>query len=725
MKITIQKLLIVFFFITTIGQYTNAASLDGRTTPVYKTNHYVFRDQDTIQGFVDLAKGFTIIPATNHGSNIFMDTSVSVSGGIDLRGTSTLTLLRNLYLDEGVTFSDSGRIYSYGNALIINGDLTIPANKVLHCGGNLVVDGNGNTLHLGSGAQLFLDNYATVTLRNMVIETTHSFPGQPALTLSSTLSKLTFDNVHLSLGDDLYINSGQLFFHNDVVVTGTSALVYRSIAPSYIASHGCLMFDHGTTFSYAPTINNKDLLVLNDASSTLALNGSSLLATHTGLRLTAGRLYLDDHVELNSSAINKLSTVSTLTWLNYGSRLYAAAWTPDGRYLAIGGTVPNGAIELQLYKFYADSLTLTDSKDYGTSGSTYILSLAWSPDGRYLAVAGLNPGNGCGGFSDTNELRIYKFDNGTLTATTSQDYGSAIYSVAWSPDCRYIAIVGEAASKFGGIANTNEFQIYRFDGSTLTTVDSKAYGASDHTRYGLSVSWSPDSKYLAIAGCDYKDATETDEIWIYRLQGNTLYAVTSKGYGTSISCVVNAAVWSPDGRYLAVGGGLPVSGVGGFNDTNELRMYSFDGSSLTPVTSQDYGSSIKSISWSPDGRYIAIAGQGPTNPSGGFSDTNEVRIYRFDGSWLTPITSQDYGNTINKIVWNPDGQHIAIGGYLPTGGNELWVDRCNFINETASQPIERGIVFGNSTIGATYNLDVHVLASARVEINGNVFDDPA
>ncbi len=316
----------------------SAASLDGTASVKYQTSPYVFRDGDTARGVVCFANGFTVVPGTNHGSNLFLDTNISISGGIDLRGTSTLTLLRDVMLDNGVTFSDSGCIYSFGSSLIMNGNLTIPANKVLHCGGKLVIDGNGNTLTLGSGAQLFLDNAATLTLRNMVVKTTHQYPGAPALTISSTLSKLALDNVMLNLSDDLYVNRGSLFIHNDVMVTGTSALVYRSTSPSYIASQGCLYFDNGTTFSYAPACTNKDLIVMADASSTLVLDGCSLKCTNTGMRLTKGRLYMDTKVALDSAAdmiINTTTPAISIGSVSTADRPQASAWSPDGKYVSV------------------------------------------------------------------------------------------------------------------------------------------------------------------------------------------------------------------------------------------------------------------------------------------------------------------------------------------------------------------------------------------------------
>ncbi len=625
----------------------SAASLDGTSSVKYQTNPYVFRDGDTARGIVCFGKGFTVVPATNHGSNLFLDTNISISGGIDLRGTSTMTLLHDVMLDSNVTFSDSGRIYSYGSSLIMGGDLTIPANKVLHCGGNLIIDGKGHTLTLGSGAQLFLDNAATLTLRNMVVKTTHQYPGAPALTLSSTFSKLALDNVMLALSDDFYVNRGQLFIHNDVMVTGTSALVYRSTSPSFIASQGCLAFDSGTTFSFAPSTDKNDLILMADASSSLVLDGCSLKTTHTGLRLTKGRLYMDNKVALDSSAVKKLNAITPAVSVNLGypgTTINAAVWSPNGQYLAVGAEQ-----SFEIYSFNGSTLTCLAEQYCGNRAD----SLAWSPNGNYLAV-GVYAGYVFGTQASDSELQVYSFNGSTLTAVASQAYGNSVYSLAWSPDGNYLAIGGTQPSTFGGVGNSNELQVYSFNGTTLTAVTSQRYG--DMIR---SVAWSPDGNYLAVGGQNpsmFGGVANTNELQVYSFNGSTLTVITSQDYGSDVRSVA----WSPDGLYLAVGGSAP-SKFGGVANTNELQIYSFDGSTLTAVTSQDYGSGVYSVAWSPDGLSLAVGGISPST-FGGVANTNELQIYSFNGSVLTAVTSQDYGYQISSVAWSPNGQYLALGG---------------------------------------------------------------
>ena len=194
--------------------------------------------------------------------------------------------------------------------------------------------------------------------------------------------------------------------------------------------------------------------------------------------------------------------------------------------------------------------------------------------------------------------------------------------------------------------------------------------------------------------------------------------------------------WSRDGNFIAIAGSSTAAS-GGFANSNEVRVYSFNGITLTPITSQDYGTvspAVFAVDWSPDGTLLAVGGRSPS-AVGGFPSTNELRIYLFNGSSLTPLASKAYGNGsatnfIDGLIWHPRGSVLAVSGrdpVNPSGGfsntDEVRLYSINYTSTSSPQAVSRSLIFGNSAVGASANLDVAIQGAAQVIINGIVRDD--
>ena len=175
--------------------------------------------------------GFTIKPT----AKATLDTLISVSGAIDLRETGELQLLNDLVLDSGVTWSSGGKIRGRGKAIILRGNLSIPASKVIHISDDTIIDGKGNMLEIGENSQIFVDHDVTLTVKNIVIYNKRNNPLNSCIKLASHRSMLAFDNSVLAAQNDFSFNRGHLFIHNDFVFTGTSAFIYSSPVASFIA----------------------------------------------------------------------------------------------------------------------------------------------------------------------------------------------------------------------------------------------------------------------------------------------------------------------------------------------------------------------------------------------------------------------------------------------------------------------------------------------------------
>jgi WD40 repeat protein len=527
----------------------------------------------------------------------------------------------------------------------------------------------------------------------------------PAIRLASTGSKLTLDNVMFDLGADFQFKQGQIFIHDEVAVTGTSAFIYQSPAPSYITSGATWSFEYGTTFSVAPSTASdtfyngaapyvtNNFIVLADSSSALYLNSCSFKTTFTGLRLAKGMVLFDNRVAVDTMAGVELDATTPATYLfsvtlpGTTPNPYTVRWSSDRKYLVVSAS---GAVAPCIYQFDGQN-TPTLVRSSLLDGYSRVTS--WSSDRRYL----LRQYNGA-----IDAFQILRFTGNsllTLVAETPDFLANTLSDAEWSPDGKFIATIHSVASA------PSVVRVYRFYGIGRpllvgsVSIPETMITSGDFARSILS--WSPDGRFIAAA-----NFATTGKVYVYRFRGvgNPILACSAVTSPANTS----SAVWSPDGNYLAV------TTKTGTNDT--LSVYRFNGNNaLTPVGSSfTVGGSLLIASWSPDGRYLALVPE----------LSAELRIYRFDpSSGLAFIASLPISGAQTTVDWSPDGRFIASASW---GANNMSIYRCNFVSTpVAQQGFTNGLVFGQSAKGSSYNANVKVLAGAGVALQGKVTDDSA
>ncbi|HEX9035987.1 MAG TPA: WD40 repeat domain-containing protein [Ktedonobacterales bacterium] len=205
-------------------------------------------------------------------------------------------------------------------------------------------------------------------------------------------------------------------------------------------------------------------------------------------------------------------------------------------------------------------------------------------------------------------------NHGSNPGTTLLIYRGAhgsVSGVAWSPDGKYIASIGEEGSSV---------QIWdALTGQLHSTYTVQYAGA------GVSLpAWSPDGKYLVTGGCD-SVAKVLDA-----KTGKLLLAYHGHAVSEQDACI--AVAWSPNGRYIASGG----------NDNVQVW------DAMTGQLRAKYGNGgVMSLAWSPDSTYVASGGDAPT-----------VQVWNaLTGKLL--LTYRGHSAHVIGVIWSPDGKYIA------------------------------------------------------------------
>lgn len=301
------------------------ALIVGSNTTVSRQNAITFPATDTdntMLGFAVFEKGFTLASVT---TTCTFDSVFPVSGPIRLGG-GALFLKKDLKFDNVTRIVNNGAIWGNGKYsvdfsptlttlkiteatstrplrfshthVILNANIEL--TSPLEMRGGCKITGNGYTLKIGSGGSLSVRAGSTLLLDNITL----SGVGGTNFTCLTNNATVTFRDCNLLLSRAWTFSRGSMLILSDVSFSGTVQFNYTTPLTSTIASEGMWYFDQGTTFSYAPARNRKDLLYMDDSTSMLYLNGASLFSTMTGIKLSTGTLVIDNKVTFSTQARN-------------------------------------------------------------------------------------------------------------------------------------------------------------------------------------------------------------------------------------------------------------------------------------------------------------------------------------------------------------------------------------------------------------------------------------
>jgi Tol biopolymer transport system component/DNA-binding winged helix-turn-helix (wHTH) protein len=315
------------------------------------------------------------------------------------------------------------------------------------------------------------------------------------------------------------------------------------------------------------------------------------------------------------------------------------ALSPDGKRIAFyRGDPENNRTNLVVAAAHDGSgerILMSRDRDEWSHG----LGLAWSPDGKTIAVfANLEVKN-----PESSSL-FYGIDtkNGALKPLTAEKF-SGVGKMSWASDGRRLFFVG----KRPGIENQLYLMEYPSGEVRRVTNDLESYG-----NYGLGVA--ADSETLVADIFERKS-----EIWSLGPDGEAGGAVRV----TSGTTDGRGGIASLPGERLAY--------VARTGNSLEIRTTAENGSETKTLTTDSF--TQKDVTASPDGRYLVFASD----------QTGESHLFRMnaeDGSEVTQLTFGDASDSRPDI--SPDGRWVV---YNSSAGGKRTIWRVPLAGGTAVQ----------------------------------------
>jgi WD40 repeat protein len=283
------------------------------------------------------------------------------------------------------------------------------------------------------------------------------------------------------------------------------------------------------------------------------------------------------------------------------AQTYDLAWSPDGKTIAVAGFKEVRLLDPANAKL--DSLK---------GAADAIRAVAFSKDGALLAAAGGLPGR-------SGEVQIWSAGDRKLLHTI-KGHADCIYGVAFSPDGKTLATSSyDKLIKLWDLASEKELRTLK-----------------DHIDAVYALAFTPDGKRLVSGAAD-----RTVKIWNVET-GERLYTLSEPQDG------INTIALDPTGKYVA---------AAGFDKT--IRIWSLGEKSGKLENSLiAHEDAILKLAWSPDGKRLASS-----------SADKSVTVYSVPD--LVQIVSYPVPDWVYALQFSPDSMQLAIAPFSGSAGFSL------------------------------------------------------
>lgn len=286
----------------------------------------------------------------------------------------------------------------------------------------------------------------------------------------------------------------------------------------------------------------------------------------------------------------------TLTLRSSNGTVYggqATVFTPEGDYVLVSGFSFDGSPRVALFSHNEGSISLS-SVFYAATNSR---GVAMHPSGNYCLVSQ----------DGSPYVYLLSITNGVLAqAATFSSFANTVKRVSYHPSGNYFAfpsgesvrVVSQSGSSLSlyssytsvvGDAQTAEFSpagnyiaVGHSFGNQFTMLNAPALSLKSSTAVGYrptDARWHPEGNVLAMTGTN-------NALNLYTVTNGVISGLTGVGQGNESLC----ADFSPSGEWVLCGSNA---------SSNSLRVYSFDGSTLTQTASVSIDRKVNGARFSP------------------------------------------------------------------------------------------------------------------------------
>lgn len=311
----------------------------------------------------------------------------------------------------------------------------------------------------------------------------------------------------------------------------------------------------------------------------------------------------------------------------------ALRWSPDGQYLADWTSTSGNNGVIQVWKLATQELITN------YPGLLTVNAFAWSADGRYIASANMNQlDSSQAGNNLPAIIKVWDAKSGH-TLKSYQGPTASVDSLSWSPDGRYVTVAGLDQQNGRIVVTIRTWDITSSSQSAVSTITDAPLGNV------TGLSWSPDAKRLIGAG-------GSTIVWDVS-SGATVFSLPNHEYSEYL------AAWSPNGKMIVLSGShSDYSDPTKIKMSNTIRLLDAATGTVLSIIPSGTTESVQQLAWSADSQHLMAV-------------TNKVKVWNWDvttkGTHLGCATDiptfklgGKRGQHAQSFALSPDGKTMAL-----------------------------------------------------------------